>query len=92
MIWARRWNPNQRLGTKNIDARQVLSKGDVILAEGLNDAENTYELRQIPDVNGAAIAMDPHTGRILAMVGGWSYKLSEFNRATQAFRQPGSAF
>lgn len=92
LIWARRWKPNQRLGAKIIDARQVLSKGDVILAEGLNDAENTYELRQIPDVNGAAIAMDPHTGRILAMVGGWSYKLSEFNRATQAFRQPGSAF
>jgi penicillin-binding protein 1A len=53
---------------------------------------NTYSLRQIPDVGGAMVAMDPHTGRVLAMSGGWNYELSEFNRATQARRQPGSAF
>ena len=49
-------------------------------------------LRQIPEVSGALVAIDPHTGRVLAMIGGWSYEQSEFNRATQALRQPGSAF
>ncbi len=51
-----------------------------------------YALRQIPDVEGALIALDPHTGRVLAMAGGWSFYESQFNRATQALRQPGSAF
>ncbi|TDQ83937.1 penicillin-binding protein 1A [Dongia mobilis] len=51
-----------------------------------------FLLRQIPEISGALIAMDPHTGRVLAMSGGWSYKQSEFNRATQAQRQPGSSF
>jgi penicillin-binding protein 1A len=51
-----------------------------------------YALRQIPDVNGAIVAIDPHTGRVLAMSGGFSFELSEFNRATQAKRQPGSSF
>ena len=49
-------------------------------------------MQQIPEVQGGLIAMDPHTGRILAMQGGWKYGISEFNRATQAQRQPGSAF
>ena len=55
---------------------------------------DTYLLRQVPDIQGALIALDPHTGRILAMQGGWNYRYggSEFNRATQAERQPGSAF
>ena len=52
----------------------------------------TFALRQIPDVNGAAVALDPHTGRVLAMSGGLAYSGSQFNRATQALRQPGSAF
>lgn len=52
----------------------------------------TWGLRQIPEVEGALVAMDPHTGRVLAMVGGWSFARSQFNRATQALRQPGSAF
>ena len=51
-----------------------------------------YQLRQIPEVSGACVAMDPFTGRVLAMVGGFSYDQSEFNRATQAQRQPGSSF
>ena len=49
-------------------------------------------LRQVPEVNGAMVAMDPNTGRVLAMVGGYSFSLSNFNRATQAWRQPGSSF
>ena len=51
-----------------------------------------YRLRQVPEVSGGLVAMDPHTGRVLAMVGGFSFGLSQFNRATQALRQPGSAF
>ena len=51
-----------------------------------------YALKQIPTVNGALVAMDPYSGRVLAMVGGYSFSLSKFNRATQAQRQPGSAF
>lgn len=52
----------------------------------------TYSLQQIPDVQGALVAMDPHTGRVLAMAGGYDFEMSEFNRVTQAMRQPGSAF
>jgi penicillin-binding protein 1A len=52
----------------------------------------TFALRQIPDINGAVVALDPHTGRVLAMSGGLDYTDSQFNRATQALRQPGSAF
>ena len=51
-----------------------------------------YALRQVPDVGGAIVAIDPHSGRVLAMAGGWSFADSQFNRATQARRQPGSAF
>ena len=55
-------------------------------------APGTYGLRQIPDINGAVVALDPHTGRVLAMSGGLTFAQSQFNRATQAKRQPGSAF
>ena len=54
--------------------------------------EGVFTLRQVPAVNGGLIAIDPHTGRVLAMVGGFSFRLSEFNRAVQALRQPGSTF
>lgn len=54
--------------------------------------EARYGLRQIPEIEGAIVVLDPHTGRVLAMNGGFHYALSEFNRATQALRQPGSAF
>ncbi|MCZ6885326.1 MAG: penicillin-binding protein 1A [Alphaproteobacteria bacterium] len=52
----------------------------------------TFGLRQIPDINGGLVALDPHTGRVLAMSGGLAFAESQFNRATQAKRQPGSAF
>lgn len=70
----------------------VLKPGDVVLVEKQEGGENAYRLRQMPEVSGGMIAMDPHTGRVLAMVGGFSYAQSEFNRATQAMRQPGSSF
>lgn len=89
--WARKYiNKGYALGPTITGASQVLKRGDVVLAEPVKD--NNYALRQIPDVQGALIALDPHTGRILAMQGGWKYGTSEFNRATQAQRQPGSAF
>ncbi len=70
----------------------VLKPGDVVFVEPKQGAEGSYVLRQPPEVSGGLVAMDPHTGRVLAMVGGFSYSESEFNRATQAMRQPGSSF
>ena len=68
----------------------LLKVGDIIYAEKIK--EKKYNLKQLPKVNGAMVVMDPYTGRILALSGGFSFKNSEFNRATQALRQPGSAF
>jgi penicillin-binding protein 1A len=70
---------------------EVLKPGDVVFVEK-KEGEAAYQLRQPPEVAGGLVAMDPHTGRVLAMVGGFSYAQSEFNRATQAYRQPGSSF
>jgi len=70
----------------------VLKPGDVVYVEPKGDDSNAYALRQVPEVSGALVAMDPHTGRVLSLVGGFSYSQSEFNRATQAYRQPGSSF
>ncbi len=64
--------------------------GDIIYVENIED--KNYSLRQLPKVNGGIVVMDPFTGRVLALSGGFSFKKSEFNRATQAARQPGSAF
>ena len=69
---------------------EILNIGDVIYVE--NEKDNKFYLRQLPNVNGGIVVMDPYTGRLLAMSGGFSFKKSEFNRASQAFRQPGSAF
>ncbi|WP_442888992.1 penicillin-binding protein 1A [Brevundimonas sp.] len=71
------------------NANKRLQRGDLIFVEPRGDQ---FALKQIPAVNGALVAIDPQTGRVLAMVGGYSYALSSFNRATQARRQPGSAF
>ena len=71
---------------------QVLDVGDVVYVEPLEGRDGQYRLRQVPEVSGAMVAMDPQTGRVLAMVGGFSYDQSQFNRATQALRQPGSSF
>jgi penicillin-binding protein 1A len=70
----------------------VLKPGDVVYVEAVADAPGSYKLRQPPEIQGALVAMDPYTGRVLAMVGGFSYADTEFNRATQAWRQPGSSF
>jgi penicillin-binding protein 1A len=92
--WARAELPDQRVGAPPKLAADVVKPGDVVLVEKLSaDAKQSlYALRQIPEVSGALVSMDPHTGRVLAMAGGYSYEMSQFNRATQAKRQPGSAF
>ncbi|WP_011581046.1 MULTISPECIES: penicillin-binding protein 1A [Chelativorans] len=70
----------------------VFEPGDVIYVERKSEGQDTWLVRQVPAIGGALVAMDPHTGRVLAMAGGFSYAASEFNRATQAYRQPGSSF
>ena len=69
---------------------EILKIGDIIYVENIKS--NIFTLRQLPKVNGGIVVMDPFTGRVLALSGGFSFKKSEFNRATQALRQPGSAF
>ena len=69
---------------------KLLKLGDIIYVKKMKG--NNYSLKQLPKINGAIVVMDPYTGRILALSGGFSFKKSEFNRATQALRQPGSAF
>lgn len=69
---------------------KLLQPGDIIYVKNLK--ENIFNLQQLPKVNGGIVVMDPFTGRVLALSGGFSFKQSEFNRATQAKRQPGSAF
>lgn len=89
MKWALRHMVDGKL-VKAKSPAEVLKPGDVIYVQQGDDKE--YRLRQVPGISGGMVAMDPHTGRVLAMVGGFSFAESEFNRATQAMRQPGSSF
>ncbi|MEX0344670.1 MAG: penicillin-binding protein 1A [Rhizobiaceae bacterium] len=91
MKWAMRYRVDGKLRKAKTPA-DILTPGDVVYVEKLSEAENAWRLRQAPEIGGALVAMDPHTGRVLAMVGGFSFSASQFNRATQAKRQPGSAF
>ena len=68
----------------------MVKPGDIVYVEKIK--ENKYSLRQIPKINGGIVVMDPYSGRVVALSGGFSFKSSEFNRASQALRQPGSAF
>ena len=72
------------------ELNKIFNIGDIVYVKHLK--ENVYNLKQIPKANGGIVVIDPFTGRILAMSGGFSFKKSEFNRSTQALRQPGSAF
>lgn len=90
LAWARKALKDQRVSEAPKKASDVLAKGDVIYVE---EAKNgAFELRQVPNVEGAMVVMDPHNGKVLAMVGGFSFAKSQFNRATQAYRQTGSTF
>jgi len=105
MAWCR--DPNPEKAPEEVpaikDARKVLQAGDLIWASPQNNADEekkgegspdrpTLELQQLPKVQGSLFSMDPRTGEVLAMVGGFSFQASQFNRAMQAQRQPGSAF
>src|ERR1700726_1921575 len=89
--WAKPASPNGPTGKPIQSVSQALAAGDVVYVEPLQD-QGKYRLRQIPEISGAMVVMDPRTGRVLAMVGGFSFDQSQFNRATQALRQPGSSF
>ena len=91
MRWARPIRGHQTVGPQPAKVAEVLKAGDVVAVEA-GDQKGMFSLRQIPEVNGAVVAIDPHTGRVLAMTGGWSFEASQYNRATQAYRQPGSSF
>lgn len=95
--WARKFITNERMGGEIRKLSEVVTPGDVVYVEALpktpeNPNTGAFTLRQVPKVNGGLLAMDPHTGRVLALVGGFSYYGSEFDRAWQAFRQTGSSF
>lgn len=90
MEWAYRSADPDRKSAKSPEG--VLSAGDVVYVEKVGEDGKRFRLRQLPRVQGGIVAMDPHTGRVLAVAGGFSYAQSEFNRATQAMRQPGSSF
>jgi penicillin-binding protein 1A len=106
LVWAREYISANDRGDEVTSVAQVLNQGDIVYVEQAYELpvegeehaaelaiiEGSYALRQAPAVNGGLIAIDPHTGRVLAMVGGFSFRMSEFNRAIQAERQPGSTF
>ena len=72
------------------DFKKIFQIGDIIYVKKISDGN--YSLKQLPNANGGIVVMDPYSGRVLALSGGFSFKKSEFNRVTQAKRQPGSAF
>jgi penicillin-binding protein 1A len=99
MSWARREKSMDEFGPPVKKPADVVSVGDVVMVDDIKTSPEgkaypagTYTLRQVPVVQGAIVAMDPHTGRVFAMTGGFSTRITQYNRATQAFRQPGSAF
>jgi len=101
MRWARPRYANGSFGPRPRSTADVVKPGDVVMVEPISaspngevsgaKAANLYTLCQVPEVSGALVAMDPHTGRVLAVSGGFSFETSQFDRATQAKRQPGSS-
>lgn len=92
LAWARqRVGKEGYVGKKIEGAQDALKKGDVIYVS-CGDNQDNCSLQQIPEVNGAIVIMQPKTGKVLAMSGGFSFKESKYNRAIQAMRQPGSTF
>ena len=90
LTWARKNLPNQLLGPEIRHPQEVVQPGDIIAVSPI--AGQAYSLEQVPDVTGGIVVLDPHTGHVLAMAGGYDFAKSQFNCATQARRQPGSAF
>jgi penicillin-binding protein 1A len=95
LAWARPIAANGDLGAVPRKLADVVVPGDVVMLQATAAAQGkplAVALRQIPKVGGAILSLDPATGRVLAMSGGWSFALSQYDRATQAQRQPGSSF
>ncbi|MBL9049406.1 MAG: PBP1A family penicillin-binding protein [Tabrizicola sp.] len=95
VTWARKQLEGGEPGRKAKVAGDLLAVGEVVLVRAVTNEDGTFKrwsLRQVPEVQGAFMAMDVNTGRVLAMQGGFSYQDSVFNRTTQATRQPGSSF
>ncbi len=101
MRWARPRRDNGHFGPYPRTAADVVKPGDVVMVETINSVSKSeavnattpvaYTLCQVPEISGALVAMDPHSGRVLAISGGFSFEISQFDRATQAKRQPGSS-
>ena len=87
--WARKYISENRRGLPPNKAKDVVAVGDLVR---IMHTDKNWLLRQIPNVGGAIVAIDPNTGKLLALSGGFNFNLSKFNRATQAQRQPGSSF
>jgi penicillin-binding protein 1A len=93
MSWARHEPKNSPYaGPAPTKPADVVKTGDVIYVEPLDAKPGQFGMRQVPEINGGIVVMDPHTGRVLALSGGFSYASSQFDRAFQAMRQTGSSF
>ncbi|MEO5341507.1 MAG: PBP1A family penicillin-binding protein [Magnetococcus sp. MYC-9] len=97
LVWARKRldeskRPGKQVGPPPKTAQEVVRAGDVVLVDPPDSKRKYYQLAQEPDAESALVSMDPHTGQVLAMVGGYNFEHSEFNRATQGQRQSGSSF
>jgi len=88
--WARRYITEDEQGPLPRSAKEILKAGDLIRLR--KDGNDHWKLSQIPEVEGALVALDPTSGAVVALAGGYDFTLSKFNRATQAQRQPGSGF
>jgi penicillin-binding protein 1A len=88
-LWLKKFINNNYVGKKIDDFNKVFNLNDIIY---FSKIEKKYLIEQLPKINGAVIIMEPYSGKVLAMSGGFDFRLSSFNRAVQARRQPGSAF
>jgi len=90
LSWARRELPEEKTDRSPVQASEILSRGDVIYTVG--NSPQTLQFVQVPEAQSALVAMDPKDGAVVALVGGFDFFQSKFNRVTQARRQPGSGF
>ena len=90
LSWARPYKSANRMGKSPKQASRILSVGDIVRVQQQDDG--AWNLTQVPKIEGALVSLRPEDGAIVALVGGFDFKKSKFNRATQARRQPGSSF
>jgi penicillin-binding protein 1A len=88
--WASSWQPQQRVGPEPKSMLEIVRPGDVVIVS--HHGGKRYQLEQIPEITGAIVVIEPGSGRVLALSGGYDFERNQFNCATQAKRQPGSAF